>query len=393
MYGVKEMVFGDEAYIIGLRRFFHENPEISMREFETSKKIQAELKSMGIPYEMVGECGIIGILQGKTPGKTIALRADIDALPMDENECNNKMKKTCVAKVKGAAHTCGHDAHTAMLLGAAKTLSALRDQITGTVLFCFEQAEETGGGIGPLMDALSKKKVDAAWGIHLSSELGAGLMAMNAGPRQAGAVGFDIIVKGKGAHGSRPDLGIDPILCAIKVVDNLHMILTREISPFQPLSFTVGKFQSGTAGNIIPETARFSGSSRYFDSATGDKVMEAIPRIVKGTCEAHRCEYEIVSLHKGNPVVNDEGMSAIAKAATQKVLGKEWVSEKGARMGSESFNCFTERYPATFAHLGIVDEENGVTAPNHNPRFDIVESALKHGAAATVQVALDFLAL
>lgn len=387
----KDLANKQEQYVIALRREFHANPELGMQEEETSARIIREIESMGLTYEVVGPKGIIATLQGAKPGKTIALRADMDALPTQEDENNLAGPKPVVSKKPGVAHLCGHDAHVAMLLGAMKVLTELKDRLEGTVLFCFEQAEEFGGGIGYMIDALAQRKVDAVWGVHVYAGLPAGKISVDPGPRMSGASAFDVKVKGRGGHGSRPDQTVDPIQCAAQMIVNLSAILSRELSPMQSGVVTVGYFKAGEVKNVIPETAQFGGTCRSFELEVGLQIKEAFLRIVKGVAAAHRCEVEIDFQGPNPGVINDAALAALAAESVKKYVGEEHLATCEPWMASESMSRYLVKYPGVFAFLGIANEAAGTGAAHHNPKFDIDESALKIGVAATVGFAMDFL--
>ncbi|HHX28901.1 MAG TPA: amidohydrolase, partial [Firmicutes bacterium] len=346
-----------EQFVIGLRREFHANPELGMQEKETSARIIKEIESMGLPYEIVGPYGIIATLKGGQPGKTIMLRADMDALPTKEDADNLAGPRPVVSCKEGVAHLCGHDAHVAMLLGAMKGLVELKDHLSGTVLFCFEQAEESGGGIDFMLEALSKKTVDGCWGIHVYAGLPSGTISVDPGPRMSGAGGFDVTIRGKGGHGSRPDQTIDPIQCAAQCVTNLSAILSRELSPMDSGVVTIGTFRAGEVGNVIPETAFFSGTARAFEMHVGLQIKDAFIRIVKSVAAAHRCEADINYRGPNPGVINDAAMAALAAESVKKSIGEEHLITCEPWMASESMSRYLIKYPGVFAFLGIANEK------------------------------------
>ncbi len=380
------------GYVIELKKYFHKYPELSGKEMNTSKKIKEELVKLDIPYEYVGEFGIIGTLKGKNPGKTIVLRADIDALPIVESENNLNSKKSVISSTSGVFHACGHDAHTAMLLGSARELSSRRDEFDGTILFCFEQGEEDGSGVDAMLEKLESKKVDGVWGIHVYSDLPTGKTSVDEGPRMSGVHFFDVKIIGKGGHGSNPHQTIDPISCTVKILSNLSSIISREINPTDTSVLTVGKLNAGTAPNIIPDTASFEGTIRYFDQEVSKKIVDSFHRIVMCIAKAHNCEAEISMKQPGYPVINDHELSVIAKESVIKSIGEEFLISCNPWMASESIGYYLKRYPGVFAFLGIANEKLGTGAAHHNPYFDIDDSSLKNGVEVSVQFALDFLA-
>lgn len=377
--------------VISLRRYFHEFPELSGKEINTSKKIKYELEKLHIEHECVGDYGVIGILRGKSAGKTIVLRADIDALPIMESTENLKGEKTSVSNITNVCHACGHDAHTAMLLASAKRLSELKDKFSGTILFCFESGEEDGSGIVDMLDKLKDKSVDAAWGIHVYSALPTGYVSVDEGPRMSGVNFFDVKIIGRGGHGSTPHKSLDPINCTVNILSNLSSILSREIDPTQTAVLTVGKLHAGSAPNIIPDSARFEGTIRYFDEDVSKQVVKSFYRIIEGITRAHNCEFEIAIKKPGIPVINDRDLSELAKESVTKSIGKEFLIHSKPWMASESMGYYLKEYKGVFAFLGIGNEEIGISAEHHNPAFDIDEKSLNNGVDVTVQFALDFL--
>jgi len=381
-----------EQYVIDLRREFHRHPEPSGEERRTSSRVVAELESMGIPYEVVGECGIIAKLRGcGSTGNTVMLRADMDALPIQESVRNLAGPKTVISNVPACAHLCGHDAHTAMLLGVARGLAETQDELQGDVLLCFEQAEETTGGIAPMMLALEAQNPKAVWGIHVYSELPSGAISVEPGPRMSGMTAFSVTLRGSGGHGSRPDQTIDPLLCAAQAVTDLCSIPAREVKPTAVGVVTIGMIRAGQAGNVIPDSASFAGTARFFDSNLGERIVESVERIVTHTAAAHRCEASVTISGPHPAVINDGALSALAAGSVQTALGPERLATCEPWMASETMGCYLAKYPGVLALLGIACDSVGAGAPHHSPSFDIDESALKYGVAATLQFASDAL--
>ncbi|WP_010280479.1 amidohydrolase [Bacillus timonensis] len=382
-----------EDYVIGIRRNLHLHPEIGLQEIRTMNVVTEELEKMNINYEIVKNGGIIGVIEGGQAGKTIVLRADLDALPMEEEETNLKQKKNVVSMTPTAAHTCGHDGHTAMLLGAAKILSENKDKLKGKVILAFEQGEEMGGGIFNLMERLIEIGADGVWGIHLKSDIPSGKISVDPGPRMASAMPINVIIKGTGGHGSRPDLVNSPVDCFVDFYNSVKQMRLDTLDPFKPITFSLGTVKAGTVGNIIPETIQFSGSFRYLHYDQGLSAEKEFKRLLEKTCALHECEYEYVGKNKaGNLFVyNQEECADIAKEAVKKSIGGEALYEYPAWMASESFSFFQKYFPGVFAFVGIQNEEKGTGAEHHNPHFDIDEDVLKLGVAATVQYTLDFL--
>ena len=378
-------------YVIELRKHFHKYPELSGEEINTSKKIKEELKSFGIEYKSVGDYGVIGTLKGKNEGKTIVLRADIDALPILESKYNLKDEKSVVSSISNVCHACGHDAHTAMLLASAKKLSSMKDDFDGTILFCFEQGEEDGSGVGPMLEALKEKSVDAVWGIHVYSELKSGQISVEEGPRMSGVHFFDVTTVGRGGHGSTPHQTIDPINCVVQIASNLYNIIPREISPSDTSVLTIGELKAGNAPNIIPDTASFKGTIRYFNPSVSQKIVDSFYKTVENIAKVHNCKAVINMKEPGYPVINDKEISKIAEKSVKASIGEEFLIKCNPWMASESMGYYLKKYPGVFALLGIANENIGTGAAHHNPAFDIDHSSLKNGVEVTVRFALDFL--
>jgi len=381
-----------ERYVIDLRREFHRHPEPSGEEKRTSSRVIAELESIGIPYEVVGEYGIIATLRGSEPtGNAVMLRADMDALPIQESDSNLACPKAVVSGISGCAHLCGHDAHTAMLLGAARGLAETRTELPGDVLLCFEQAEETTEGIAPMMLALEGKKPKAVWAIHVYSELPSGAISVESGPRMSCMSAPTVTLRGSGGHGSRPDQTIDPLLCAAQAVTDLCSIPAREVKPTDVGVVTIGMIRAGEVGNVIPASASFAGTARFFDPNLGERIIESVERIVTHTAAAHRCQASVTVNGPHPAVINDAALSALAARSVQTALGPGYLAACEPWMASETMGCYLSKYPGVLALLGIACDKVGAGAPHHSPSFDIDESALKYGVAATLQFARDVL--
>jgi amidohydrolase len=383
-----------ESYVINLRREFHEHPEVAANEEWTSRRIKEEIDKIGLPYEMVSNTGFIATLDTGREGKSVALRADIDALPMQENPENLKGKKVVVSKIDGVCHSCGHDAHASMLLGAMKILVDIKDELEGKIFFCFEEGEESGTGINGMLEALSKKKIDTVWAIHVYSALESGKISVDKGPRMAGSCGIDVTVHGKGGHGSRPDLSASPIYAAACIMNNLSAAWINQIDANETVTLGIANFHSGTeATNIIPETATFKGSMRYFNVKEGEKALNIVKEISEATAKMHKCNVKFGSrmIMSVGPTINDEECSLLAKKALSEVLPEGTVSTCSKWYASESMSRYLERYPGVFAFLGIKNDELGSGAEHHNERFDVDDSVLKIGVLSTAKYAVSFL--
>lgn len=378
-------------YVRNLKNYFHKYPELSGREVNTSKKIKEELDSFNIPYESVEDYGVIGTLRGKNLGKTIALRADIDALPILESQYNLRAKKATVSSRDGVCHACGHDGHTAMLLASARELSKMRDEFDGTILFCFEEGEEDGSGVDAMLRKLKDKNIDAIWGIHLYSGLSTGKVSVDEGPRMSGVHFFDVEITGRSGHGSSPHKTIDPINCTVKILSNLSSLVSREVDPLSAAVLSVGKLNAGSAPNIIPEKANFEGTIRYFRQDVSENLVKSFYNTVENIAKAHDCKADISMKQPAIPVINDKNLSKLAKESIKRSIGEKYLESCEPWMASESMGYYLNNYPGVFAFLGISNKELGFGAEHHNPEFDIDDESLENGVCITTSFALDFL--
>ncbi len=382
-----------EKELIGIRNHLHEYPELSEKEYQTLEFVKNKLKEYRIDYVEIENGGILGFLENGCNEKTVLLRADMDALPILENKKNLKRDKKNVSKNVGVAHACGHDAHTAMLLISAKVLKQNIDKMNGKVILCFERAEEVGGGISYLLDYFdrSELRIDGCFGLHVNPQLDAGLLSVNAGPVMAGACGFEVKIIGKDGHGSRPDIANNPLDCFVAIYNALNMIRLKYISPLDKLTISVAKIAGGTRGNIIEKEFIFGGSARFFKEEVGLKFREEFLNILENMTKAYHCNYSNASLFIGTPVINDPHLSNLARESIMENLGEEYVTGSEPYMGSESMSRYLKKYSGVFGFLGVKNEEYGSGADLHNEYFDIDETALKNGVAATVAFAFKFL--
>ena len=372
--------------IISWRREIHTQPEIAWEEIKTGNMVASELKKMGIDVTRIATTGVLGILKGDKPGKTVALRADMDALAITEaTDVPYKSKNS------GAMHACGHDGHTAMLLGAAKILSQMRNEISGTVKFIFQPAEEVGLGSLKLIEAGVMEGVDAIWGIHLWPDLPSGKLSLPPGPRMASADKIKITVRGKSGHGSMPHQGIDAILAASAIIMNLQSISSREVAPLEPVVVTIGKFTGGTSWNITCDEVNLEGTTRCFSHEVRNSLAPAIERIAQSTAASFRAQAELDYIPIVPPMINDALISQIATASLQKLYGDNMTKEVEKVMAGEDFAYLCETTPGAIAFLGIGNKEKKTDYPLHNNQFNIDEDVLPIGAALHAQFALDFL--
>jgi amidohydrolase len=381
-----------EDYIVKCRRDLHQIPEIGFDLPKTSKYVASELKKMGIEiHENVGVSGIVGLIKGSKDGKTIALRADMDALPIKE-ETGLKFAST-----NGNMHACGHDTHTAMLLGAAKILSENRNEIHGNVKLIFQPAEESPGGAKPMLNdgAFENPKVDAVFGIHggnLYQGARKGTIIVCPGNMMASLDRFKLKLIGKGCHGAYPQTGVDPIVMTGYFLSATQSILSREISATDSAVITIGKINGGNAYNVVPDYVELEGTVRAGDQKVRENISKRLEGIAKGISEAMRGSYELDYTFGYPPLVNNKKFTEEFIKSAKKVMPEEDIKiVNKAVMGSEDFAYYLEEVPGTFIFLNNQREVDGVCHPNHNSKFDIEESLLSRGTALIVQTALDYL--
>ena len=386
-----------EPYIISVRRYLHENPEESGKEYKTIEYISQELTRMGIDHTVIDEGGILAKITGKTDnGKAVLLRADVDGLPMmEEPYALEGHPRNCVSKNPGVMHACGHDGHTAMLLGAAQMLLEKRHEIEGTVYLCFERGEEMMGNVKNIFAWMDRQKihVDTAFGMHLLATEPAGQMIINDLVMMAANVSFFVALEGKGGHGSRPDQANNPIDCFVAIYQRLESLRLTKIDPFKTCVYSIGQLEAGAQGNIIPQTLSFRGTMRTFDlENAGMKFVEQLKKTVDGMAEVYDCKasYRINTSANG-PVVNDPQLAVFARNVIGREIGPEHVGTGEPWMASESFSRYLTRWPGVLAFLGIQNPDKGVGAAHHNPFFDIDEDVLKTGAAAAATYSLEYL--
>jgi amidohydrolase len=394
-----------EAKIIAWRRDIHQNPELSNREVRTSKLVADQLRKLGIEVKTgVAKTGVVGLLKGGKPGPVVALRADMDALPVTEESdlpFKSTVKTEYLGQPVGVMHACGHDAHVAILLGVAEALAGVRDQIPGTVKFIFQPAEEgpppgeTGGA--PLMVAegvLENPMPAAIFGLHVISGIPAGMITYRPGPLMASADWLYITVKGKQTHGAWPWSGIDPVVTSAQVVTGLQNIVARQIDVSkEPAVVTVATIHGGTRKNIIPDQVEMTGTIRTFDEGMRQDVHARIKHIAESIAEANHAHAD-VKVEKAVPVtVNDPALTE-KMIPTLKRIGGDGGSRPQQRvMVAEDFSYFEEKVPGMFYFVGVTpkDQDMAAAAPNHSPRFHIEESGLLQGARSLAALTVDFL--
>lgn len=392
---IAELAKGQEDYIISMRRYFHEHPEVTGKEFHTLQRIAEELDAMELPYVEIPEGGILATLQGKDSGKAVLLRAELDALAICEPEENLAGKRVCRSQTEGVMHACGHDGHIAMLLGAAKVLLEMKDQLEGRVYFCFEQGGEGGGNVRYILDYLEKEQIhiDSVYAAHLYAPLESGKISVCDGAVMASNMPFHVTIRGKGGHGSRPDQANSPIDAFVEIYNRLAAWRMTKIDPFTPLTYSIGEVTAGNSQNVIPEELKFKGTMRTFDrEGAGMTFHREFKKLIDSVCALHGCtaEYTRYTL-PGFPVVNDPRCAALARKVLAEELGADCLASAQPWMASESFAKFLNRWQGVFAFIGINNPQKGTGGEHHNPLFDIDEDVLWKGSAAAACYALAFL--
>lgn len=377
---------------VKIRRYLHEHPELTSEEVETSNFLKEEIRKLNLEIVEVEGTGFYAILDTKKPGKTIGLRTDIDALPVMENEKNLAGPRQCISKIPGKMHACGHDAHMSMLLSTAEILVKNKDLLQGRVIFIFEEGEELGTGIDAMVKALKKENIDGFYGCHVTNFLKTGEMVFQGGPLMAGSNGVDIVIRGRGGHGSRPDLSISPIFAAAAVVNNLASAWVNQLDVTKTVTLGLGKISGGTIRNVIPDEVTIEGTLRYFDEEAGDHAMEVVKHVAENTAKTFHCQAILGKENKTivRPVINDEDLATLAQEALAEHI-PHMITDQQPWFASESFSGYRQLAPALFAFVGIANDEVGSGAEHHNEYFDIDEEAMYYGTLAEVLFAYNFL--
>ncbi len=381
MADIKALAHEVFPYVVEMRRDFHRNPEPSFEEFRTTDRIAEELDKMGIPYRRFEPSGLVGDIVGGKPGKCIFLRADIDALSVKEES-----GVEFASEREGFMHACGHDTHAAMLLGAAKVLNSIRDELCGSVKVLFQPAEELAMGAKHIIAQGAIEGADAGFGMHIFAQMPVGQLGITSGVIHPAADYYKLDVHGVTSHGALPDEGVDATVAAAAIVMNLQTISSREFSPLEPVVVTVGTLHSGQRFNVISNHAELEGTVRLFNEELHQKIPGMMARIAENTAAAFRCTAELDYQFKSDMLVNDEAMTELARGAALKVAGEEHIAPIRRSMGGEDFSAYTHIVPCAFVALG-----GGGEAPQHSEKFCIDESAFETGVAMYAQVAVDFL--
>jgi len=378
--------------LIATRRDLHEHPELAFEEVRTSGIVAQRLQKLGLEVQTgVAKTGVVGFLRGSAskPGaKTIAIRADMDALPIYElNEIDYR------SQTDGKMHACGHDGHTSILLAVADILTKRKEDLAGNVKFVFQPAEETVGGAAPMVKEGTMNGVDGVIGLHLISDYPLGRVGVRSGPVFASADKLILTVRGKGGHAAMPETTVDPIVIASYIVTALQTLISRETSPFSPAVITIGKIQAGTAFNIIPETAEMLGTMRSFTKEHRAKLLRRISEVAQGVASAMggSCDVEIID--GCPPCVNNASMTEVVRGAAIAAVGEKGVdaSEAVLSTGSDDMACFLDAVPGCYFIVGANNPAKGADYSHHHPRFNIDEDALPVAVEVLSRAAMDFL--
>ncbi|MBN1332203.1 MAG: amidohydrolase [Synergistales bacterium] len=386
---IRELATAYQPEVVELRRFFHMYPEVSWEEVRTTEKISEILADMGCENIRTGfggtRAGITAEITGSRPGKCVALRADMDALPINEE---NEIPYRSLSQ--GVMHACGHDCHMAMLLGAARILSVMKEQLSGKVRLLFQPCEEIGlrsGALQMIREGVLEG-VESICGLHIWSPLPAGRIGYRSGPMMAACDAWETIIRGKGGHGSAPHETFDPTIAAAQVISSIQCIVSREIDPQATAVISTGSMQAGSLFNIIPETVRLEGTTRTFIPEVQGQVEKAMERIVKGISQTFRCEADLRYTRYVPSTINDKGMTLCIRELAEEILGPDRVEEIVPVMASEDFSYYQREIPGVFFFLGGGNSEKEAGFPHHSPRFNVDEEVFPTGVSMLAGFAL-----
>lgn len=377
MTATQDRVSSLREQLVAWRRHLHMNPEVGFHEHKTAAYIEAELRKMpGLTISRPTATSVLAVLKGGQPGRTVLLRADIDALPITEENTFDFASTNA-----GVMHACGHDGHTAILLGTAKLLSEHPGDVPGEVRMIFQHAEEIGpGGAEELvMDTPLMDGVDVVTGLHLNSQLPAGMVAVKPGAFMAAPDMLELTIRGRGGHGAHPEEAVDPIAVGAQVVTNLQHVVSRHVGAQDALVVSITRFASGTTHNVIPDTAQLMGTVRTFDPALREKAPKLIERVIRGVCDAHGATYELKYEFGYRPVINTDWVAAQLKDIALETVGTEHVQDAKPTMGGEDFSAYLEKAPGAYFNVGSGSDECDSRWPHHHPRFTIDETSLETG--------------
>ena len=372
--------------VVLLRRDFHMHPELGFEEHRTAGIVAHRLRALGYDvHEGIGRTGVVGVLRGAKPGRTIMLRADMDALPILEERVHPYR-----STVHGTMHACGHDGHVAILLGAATLIADRKDELAGTICLVFQPAEEGLGGAKVMIeDGLFERfNIERAYGLHLSTKYETGTLGFREGPMYASSDSLEIDIVGVGGHGSAPQDAVDPIYTAASFITSVQQVVSRQIDPLEPAVVSICAINGGTTHNVIPRTARMLGTVRAFSNDVRGRMPERIERVLTSCCEASGASYDFNYIWRYPVTANDPAQTQYARALATQAIGAHNVVDATMLMGAEDFSYYAERVPACFYTLGC-GSDTDTRHPHHSSLFDIDESALPNGVAMMTAIALD----
>ncbi|MBD1832061.1 amidohydrolase [Cyanobacteria bacterium FACHB-472] len=378
--------------IVELRRRLHQKPELGFREHLTAELISQKLQEWGIEHQTgIAQTGIVATIHGDKPGKVLAIRADMDALPIQEqNDVPYRSQHD------GVMHACGHDGHTAIALSVAFYLSQHRQDFTGTVKIIFQPAEEGPGGAVPMIEAgvLQNPQVDAILGLHLWNNLPLGTVGVRNGALMAATESFRCTIQGKGGHGAIPQQTVDSILVAAHIVTALQTIVARNVSPLESAVVTVGEIHAGTAVNVIADTAYLSGTVRYFNPALGELIPQRLEQVIAGVCQSHGATYKLDYQRHYPAVINDATIAELVRSVAEGVIETPLgIVPECQTMGGEDMSFFLQAVPGCYFFLGSANPDKDLAYPHHHPRFNFDETALGMGVEIFVRFVEKFCAL
>jgi amidohydrolase len=374
--------------LIALRRTIHQNPEQGFKEFKTAALIRSRLRSWGVEHKAVCGTGTVALIKGSRPGPTMLIRADMDALPVLEQN-----KVPYCSRNKGVMHACGHDGHTAMALVAAKLLQKRRTAFRGNLKIMFQPAEEGPGGAGPMIDEglLRGPKVDAAFAIHMWNDLPTGRLGVRSGPVFASADEFRIKIVGRGGHGAAPHQTVDPVAAAAQVITACQNIVSRKVDPTKSAVVTFGQIHGGTRHNIIPDVVDLTGTVRAFEEPVRRLLQRELPKVAGGVASALGAKFEF-SYHRGYPpTVNEESMTDLVRDSVREAAGTAAAVEQDVSMGAEDMSLVLQEVPGCYFFLGSMNPRKGLVYPHHSARFNFDEEALPLGVETWLRLAQRFL--
>lgn len=388
---IRKRIDETTAEFLAIKKHLHEHPEESGQEVQTSRFLKAFVRDLGLDIVEAEGTGFVAVLDTSAPGKTLVIRSDIDALPVQESDKNLKFKKAAVSKHEGISHLCGHDAHMTIALWTIKLLAEIKDQLRGRVLFAFEEGEEKGMGIFPMLKVLeSLEPIDGVWGMHVASFVDSGYFSLSEGPVMSGGFPFDISVQGKGGHCSRPDLAKNPLFAAASIINALGSAWANRMDPAHPVSLGLTTIHGGSSWNAIPDEVRIGGSLRFFDPDSGIEAVKILKEVTDYAARAQNCTATFLPSEIYSSLVNDSEFVRLIRDCISDDLGDKLVSGH-TWYASEPFSRYGEKYMAAFGFLGTRNVEKGFGAEAHHGKFDVDDRALPLGVWVNYLIAKGFL--